>query len=147
MHRADPHRTVLAPTRSAPDFAFIETDTAERTEAKSATGSVLVGYLDSESSSAIGALRAVKMQQRTEHHTYAKDSHRGHSVAVRDFGARSCSENKYGNGSDRDTDHEKSSRPPRTCSEVFADRHGQQSYTTAGLRNIRSLRAPMQGAA
>ena len=53
--------------RSATDFALIESDTAERTETKSAAQSVLVGYLDSESSAAVGALGAIKIQQRTEH--------------------------------------------------------------------------------
>lgn len=85
--------------RSATDFALIESDTAERTETKSAAQSVLVGYLDSESSAAVGALCAIKIQQRAERDADAKDSHRGESVAVRDFEVLSRSATQNGNGS------------------------------------------------
>jgi hypothetical protein len=87
--------------RSATDFALIESDTAERTETKSAAQSVLVGYLDSESSVAVGHFVAIKIQQRTEHDTDAKDSDRGESVAVRDFEVLSRGATQHGNGSNQ----------------------------------------------
>ena len=121
---------------SATDFALIESDAAERTETKSAAQSVLVGYLDSESSAAVGALRAIKIQQGTEHDADAKDSHRGESVAVRDFEVLSRSATQNGNGSKQGAHQEESSRSPRACLEVLPDRHGQQSYPTSRVRNI-----------
>jgi hypothetical protein len=51
--------------QSATDLAFIKSHAAEGAEAKSAAESVLIGNLDSESSSAGGALRAIKVEQRT----------------------------------------------------------------------------------
>jgi hypothetical protein len=51
--------------QSATDLAFIKAHAAEGAEAKTAAESILIGNLDSESSSAGGALRAIKVEQRT----------------------------------------------------------------------------------
>lgn len=135
LARRDAARGRTSQGRSATDFALIESDAAERTETKSAAQSVLVGYLDSESSAAVGALRAIKIQQGTEYDADAKDSRCGEGVAVRDFEVLSRSATQNGNGSKQGAHQEESSRLPRACSEVLPDRHGQQSYTSR-VRNI-----------
>ena len=64
---------------------------------------------------AVGALRAIQIQQRTEFDADAKDSDRGESVAVRDFEVLSRSATQNGNGSNQGAHQEESSRSPRAC--------------------------------
>jgi hypothetical protein len=114
--------------RSDTDLAFIKAHAAEGTEAKTAAESVLIGNLDSESFSAGGAPRAIKVEQRTEHESYANGSHRGQNVAVRDSKVGDCGEHEHGWDSKHEPQRQESSRSPRAYLKVFPDRHEEQSY-------------------
>lgn len=112
----------------AAQLALIKADAAERAEIHATPQTVLIGDVDSESYQTLWAFSDLKIQQPAEHDSDPKQRRSCHCVGVLAVEMVGHGEDGGSNGNNEATHAQDFAGALRACSEVFPDRHWEQSY-------------------
>jgi hypothetical protein len=108
-------------------LALIEANAAEWTEREPRAEAVLIGNLDSKSLTTVRTVRAIQVQQRTEHDGRPENSRCSHHIAVDGAGDWAQSHDQDRACRNACTHHQGCARAPRSSPEVVPDRHASRS--------------------